>query len=407
MFTYPLNIGLIAETKLPPDKRVVLSPKQCAAIQQAHPELKFWVQSSEIRTFSNQEYLNEGIQVVDDLNHCELLLGVKEVAVNALIPNKTYMFFSHTFKKQAANKALLRAILDKHIRLIDWELLTDESERRLIGFGKYAGIVGAYNGLLAWGLLKNSFSLKPANRLFDRSEMRKELKKVRLPNNFKLVTTGRGRVASGILEVLRDLGMREVRALDFLMQTFNEPVFTSLGVQDYVRRLDGRVFRNADFYANPEQFESAFTPFTKVAHLYISGHYWEKGSPIFFDKHDVQAPDFSVELVADVSCDVEGPIATTLRTSTIAEPLYGYNRFTGDEVKFGSTNSVGVMAVDNLPCELPRDASEDFGKEFISNILPHFFNGDAESVLNKATETEGGTLTSDFKYLSDYVGLVV
>jgi len=397
-------IGIIREGKKPSDKRVPLTPSQCAEIQKQFPSIQILVQTSPIRAFEDSEYLDYGIEVVDSVAHCEILLGVKEVPLDELIPLKTYFFFSHTYKKQLYNRALLKTILEKKIRLIDYELLLAESNgRRLIGFGRYAGIVGAYNGIRAYGLLTKSFEIRPAHTLFDRNEMQDELKKVRLPKDIKIAITGKGRVASGIVEILASLNVQSVEANDFLMHSFEKPSYTQLSVKEYVQRIDGRPFLSSEFYMNPVGFESAFKPFTQAADLYISGHYWEKGSPNFIEVEDIKDEKFRIQLIADVSCDIKGPIVSTLRPSTIDDPLYGYNKSTGLEVDFGSENSIGIMAVDNLPCELPRDASEDFGNEFAEKVLPHLLNNDIEGVLWRATETKDGVLLPDYQYLQEYV----
>ena len=396
-------IGIIREGKKPADKRVALTPSQCAQIQKQFPSVRINVQSSPIRTFDDSEYLDYGIEVVEKLDHCDILLGVKEVTVDELIPSKTYFFFSHTFKKQLYNRKLLKTILEKKIRLIDYELLAEANGRRLIGFGRYAGVVGAYNGIRAYGLLTKTFDIRPAHLLFDRKEMALELEKVQLPKHLKIVMTGGGRVAGGILEILSALNIQSVEPNDFLMHNFNQPSYTQLSVKEYVRSVDGRPFTTSEFYNNPMGFESAFKPFTHAADIYISGHYWDDESPMFITAEDIQDEKFKIKLIADVSCDINGPIASTLRPSTIADPLYGYDRATGLEVPFGAENSIGVMAVDNLPCELPRDASEDFGNEFMENILPHLLNNDIEGVLWRATEAKDGVLLPDFQYLQEYV----
>jgi len=149
------KIGIIREGKVPPDFRVPLTPAQCATIKEKYPYVDIVVQPSSIRCFSDSEYIANGIQVQEDLSDCDLIMGVKEVPVDALIPNKKFMFFSHTIKKQSYNKKLLQQILDKKIQLIDYEVLKNKVGKRLIGFGRYAGIVGCYNGFRAFGLKNN------------------------------------------------------------------------------------------------------------------------------------------------------------------------------------------------------------------------------------------------------------
>ena len=397
-----MKFGILREGKVPPDKRVPFSPPQCKTIKH-----KFGadvvVQRSPIRAFSDEEYEEAGITLVENVEDCDVLLGVKEVPVDQLIPNKTYLFFSHTFKKQTYNRKLLKAILDKNIRLIDYELLTDENGARLVAFGRYAGIVGAFKGLRGWGLLHNLYDLKPAHKCRDKAEMEGELDQVEFDRPIKIVLTGKGRVAHGAREVLDRAGIKKVSPAAFLSQEFSQSVYTDLGPADYTRKKDGTPAKKSEFYTHPELFESAFMDYAKVADMYIACHYWDSKAPFIYSREDAKSSDFNIKMVADVSCDIDGPVASTLRSSVIEDPFYGYDPITEQEVPFGNPGSIGVMAVDNLPCELPRDASVDFGHALIEKVLPHFFNDDQEEVLLRATEAENGKLTERFAYLQDFV----
>lgn len=398
------KLGIIREGKTPPDERVPLTPEQCALLKKKYPELQIAVESSPIRSFADGEYSNFGIEVVDDLSECDVLFGVKEVPIEMLIPEKTYLFFSHTYKKQPYNRDLLKAILDRHIRLIDYELLNDEGGRRLIGFGRYAGIVGAYNGLLAAGKKLKRYELKPAHQCDDRREVERELTNIDLPNGFKIVITGGGRVAGGAMEILNAAGLRKINPSDFLNKAFEEPVYTQLGVTDYNRRIDGHPFDKSEFYEHPEWFESNFRPYSAVADMYIPCHYWDARAPYIFTRKEAKSPDFKIRIVADISCDIDGPVASTLRPSTIASPLYGYDPVSESETHFLDENAIGVMAIDNLPCELPKDSSEDFGNELIENIIPELLREDESAVIARATQTNlKGELTEPFAYLENYV----
>jgi len=399
-----MRLGIIREGKTPPDKRVPLTPAQCAALARSYPDLEISVQSSDIRAFKDEEYKSHGIKVADSVADCEVLLGVKEVPIDMLIPGKTYLFFSHTYKEQPYNRELLAAILDKKIRLIDYELLTDENGRRLIGFGRYAGIVGAYNGLLAAGKKLNRYSLKPAHECEDRREVERELKKIDLPKDYKIVLTGAGRVAGGAMEILDAAGIQKVSPQEFLHHSFDQPVYAQLGVKDYNRKKDGSIFKKTEFYRHPERFDSNFLPFAKKSDLYISCHYWDARAPYIYTREDAKSPDFRIRTVADISCDIDGPVASTLRASTIEDPLYGYDPVGEKETDFMEDSSIGVMAVDNLPCELPKDASEDFGEELINKVIPELLKEGESSIIKRASETDlEGRLTQDFAYLLDYV----
>ncbi len=399
-----MKIGIIREGKNPPDKRVPLVPRQCKALLEKYADLELVVQPSTIRIFNDKEYVQQGVKLQEDVSDCDVLLGVKEVPKDQLIAGKTYLFFSHTYKKQPYNRDLLQTILEKKIRLIDYEMLKEQGGKRLIGFGRYAGIVGAYNAFRAYGKMHNTFDLKAAHECFDRKELESELIKVNVPQNLKVVITGRGRVALGCIEILSALRLTQVFHEEFLEEVHHEPVFTQLDVKHYFKRKDGKDFTRHDFYTEPEAFESNFMPYAKQADIYIPCHFWSDKSPIIFTREDAKKEAFNIHLVSDISCDIDGPVASTLRPSTIENPYYGYHPETESEVEFGKENSIGVSAVDNLPCALPRDASEDFGNEFIKNIMPHFFNGDENGVLERASETgKEGQLTSHFSYLQDYV----
>ncbi len=396
-----LKIALIKEGKTPPDERVVLNPEQALQLHSLE-NVDFKIQSSDVRRFKDQEYINLGISVEENVHDADVLLGVKEVPISSLIADKTYFFFSHTIKEQPYNRDLLRAVLEKNIRLIDWETLTDEKGIRYIGFGRYAGIVGAYNGFRAWGLKEGSYSLKQAFECADLLEVKEELKKVKLPA-IKIALTGGGRVAKGAIEILQELGIKKVPVSDFLNVEYSEPVYAQLFVDDYNRRTDGQNLGRPDFYKNFSEYDSNFYRFAQVTDFFIAGHFYAEGSPFLFTRDDAKKADFNISLVADISCDIDGPVASTIRPSTISDPIYGYNPQTETEDDFRKEGVITVMAVDNLPCELPKDASTDFGREFIKYILPQLLNGDKNGVLERATIAQNGSLTSRYAYLTDYV----
>ena len=398
-----VKIGLIKEGKTPPDKRVPLSPKQCKWVSDNYPNLELVVQRSPIRKYQDQEYLDEGITIVESVEDCDVLLGVKEVPIDQLIPNKKYFFFSHTFKKQPYNRKLLQAIIDKNIQLIDWETITNAKGQRLIAFGRFAGIVGCYNGLLGYGEKTKKYHLKRAHLCEDRQEMEEELHKLNLPNDFKLVITGGGRVGKGALEVIEKTNIKKVSPEDFLSKDFNFPVYTQLTAKDYVSRDDKKNFDKSVFFSNPAGHSSTFLKYAQVADMYVACHYWDNRSPFIFTRKDMEHPNWKISVVADVSCDIDGPVACTLRPSTITNPFYGYDPKTQKEVDFYSKNSIGVMAVDNLPCELPKDASLEFGKMFIDHVLQPLTGNDPEEIIYRASETINGRLTPHFEYLQDYL----
>ncbi|WP_210513690.1 NAD(P)-dependent oxidoreductase [Hymenobacter terricola] len=400
----PFTIGLIREGKTPPDKRVPLTPKKCIEAQATFPGLRVVVQSSAVRSYTDQEYRDLGIEVRDDVSACDVLLGVKEVPLDQLIPNKTYVFFSHTVKMQPANRNLLREVLKKHITLIDYELLTNARSERIVAFGRYAGIVGAYNGLLTYGRKHGLFALKPAHECLDMDDMQEEFFKVRKLPAIKMAVTGSGRVAQGALEVLDRMGIRRVSVYDYLYLDFNEPVYTQLLSSDYNRRRDGRVWDTQNFHQHPEEYESTFGLFLPVTDLLIACAYWHPAAPKLFELADLHRPDFHINTIADVTCDINGSVPVTRRASTIADPAYDFSPRTEElEPPYSRPDNITVMAVDNLPCELPRNASRDFGRQLLDNVFPHLLGRDADDVVARATIASHGELTERYRYLADYV----
>ena len=396
------KIGIIKEGKVPIDRRVPLTPTQAKQITENF-DVELVVQSSDIRCFSDDDYREAGLKVVESINDCDIILGVKEVPIPKLMPNKTHFFFSHTIKKQDYNRNLLQSILDKKIRLIDWETLTNENGNRIIAFGRWAGIVGAYNGLWAYGRRYNLFNLRRAHECFDYDDLKTEFSKIKLPS-IKLALTGGGRVTKGAMEVLLGAGIRQVTPHDFLKKRFNEPVFTQLNSRDYNKRKDGGEFHRNEFYKNPDLYEGDFLKYSKVTDILIACAFWDPAAPVLFKREDIVRDDFDIKVIADITCDIEGSIPSTKKPSTIDDPIYDYNP-SDDEVEQALTDegNITVMAVDNLPCELPRDASESFGNELVNNVIPHLLGSDEKGIIERATITKDGKLTGKYSYLQDYV----
>jgi len=397
-----MKIGVLKEEKVPADKRVPLTPKQCRQLLDTYPDIEILVKSSDIRCFSDAMYISEGINIVDDLSDCDVLIGVKEVPKESLIANKTYLYFSHTIKEQSYNRGLLLKMMELNISMVDYEVLRDKQGNRLLGFGRYAGIVGAYNGFLTYGLKSGNYNLKAAHNCEDRVEMESEMSKIKLSNE-KIIVTGNGRVGNGVMEIMEKSNIREVSKSDFLTKTFNEAVFVHLNTMDYNVKKDGSSAVKQEFYSNPELFKSSFMDYAIHADIFIAGHYYSSGSPYLFTRENTKNPDFNLKVVADVSCDINGPIACTIKPSTIASPIYGYDKQSEKEVDFRNDDAIAVMAVDNLPCELPKDASEDFGNEMLDKIIPSLIISDDEQIIANATICKAGDLTPNFEYLRNYV----
>jgi hypothetical protein len=401
-----LKIGILREGKTPSDARVALTPAQCQLIENQYAgQVKFTIQPSEVRAITDSEYLAAGLKMSSDLSACDLLLGIKEVPINELIADKIYYFFSHTTKKQAYNRKLLQAILEKNITLIDYERLTNSSDIRVIAFGRWAGIVGAHNGLMAYSRRTNAYKLEQMHKYKTFAEAKVYYKTVTLPP-MRIVVTGAGRVSSGAVEVLEALGVRRVTPQVYLTTKFEQPVFTQLNSQYYVKhKEEGENFEMQDFFANPEHYESIFLPYTKCTDLMINGIFWDKRAPAFFSRQDMLAPDFSIKTIADITCDIApaASLPSTLFASTIAQPVFGYDPKTNAAAPPYQAEFIDVMSIDNLPSELPTDASEAFGDQFIKSVLPELLQTTPSDMIRRATVTTAGQLTEEFAYLQNYV----
>jgi len=397
-----MKFAILKERKNPPDRRVVFSPESLAEARAQFPDAEFVVESSDIRVFSDEAYAELGFEVTNDVTDADVMIGVKEVPIEYLIPNKKYFYFSHTIKKQPYNRTLLVAMLERNIEMYDHETIVHDNNMRLIGFGRYAGLVGTFNGLRALGLRDNLFNLPKVETLADLNDVKAELNKITIPN-IKILLSGTGKVAHGAKEILDHLGIKEISDALYLTSQFTEPVYCMVDVMEYSRRIDGKVGDKWAFYKDPIGYESNFMSYAKETDFFIAGHFYGNNAPYLFTREDAKQSDFRINLVADISCDVDGPVASTIRPSTIANPFYGYDPKTEQEVAFDAKDAITVMAVDNLPCELPKDASEGFGTTFLEHVIPAFFNNDKKGVLKRAKMTENGKLTERFSYLQDYV----
>lgn len=398
-----MKIGILREGKTPPDKRVPLTPEQCVEVQQKSPHVSISVQPSKIRNYPDEEYVKLGIPLKENLSDCDVLLGVKEVKTEDFIEGKIYLFFSHTIKKQSYNRNLLQTVLSRKIQLVDYEVLTNKEGFRIIGFGRFAGLVGAYNGLRAFGLRNKIFDLKPAHQCEDIVEMLIQLDAIKLPP-VKIAVTGDGRVTNGVLEILEHMKIARLSPDNFLeYEKPSVPVYTQLLPENYVRRENGYEFDLFHFFLNPTMYENSFIPFAESTDLLIAAAYWDPKAPVLFTPDDMKLKDFRISVISDITCDIEGSIPSTKKASTIDDPFYDYNPITAEmEPAFTSLKNISVQAVDNLPCELPKDASLDFGRNLIDKVFPSLFGDDADGIIERASITKDGKLTAKFSYLQDY-----
>ncbi len=395
-----LVIGLIREGKVPADNRVALTPGQCKWLEKHFPDMRILVQQSPDRCFSDDEYKQAGITVTEDLSPCDLLLGIKEVPLNMLLQGKKYLFFSHTKKKQAYNQPLMHAMMDQRITLIDYECLEHKDGQRIIGFGFFAGIVGAHNGIMAYGNRTGAYQLGRVSAVKDYRELIHTYFGLKLPN-IKIAVTGSGRVAHGILEVMNLMDIQEAEPDEYLHRGFDYPVYVHLKGNDlYRNRQTGKYDRN-DFHAHPGWYDCVFKQYAAETDILMNGIYWDKDIPRLFMPDDLKQEDFRIRTIADISDDKQGSVPCNLGDATIADPVYGVNRMTCQKTAPYIDGSIDVMAVGNLPNELPRDASKYFGEQLIKYVLEDIRKGGSKTI-DGAMILKDGKLTAPFEYLSNY-----
>ena len=395
-----ITIGLIREGKIPADNRVALTPAQCKWIHKNSDLVKIIAQSSSTRCFTDREYLSAGIEVMEDMSGCDILLGIKEVPIDQLIVGKTYLFFSHTKKKQQRNQKMLQAILEKKITLIDYECLEHEDGHRIIGFGFFAGVVGAHNGMMAYG---NRTGLYKIDRVYKQRSFRELIHTyfgLRLPN-VKIAVTGSGRVAHGILEIMNLLGVNEVEPDEYLKRRFSYPVYTQLkGAELYENKMTGK-YNREDFHEHPENYKCKFLPYAEQTDILMNGVYWDNNVPRLFEKPDATADTFIIQTIADITDDINGSVPINLVDQTIEDPVYGVDKKSLQKTHPYLPGSIDIMAVGNLPNELPRDASRYFGEQLIKYVLEDLV-GNGSEIIERATMVKKGELTPLFEYLRDY-----
>jgi hypothetical protein len=395
-----ITIGLLREGKVPADNRVALTPAQCKWIHKNVPDIRVQVQSSPDRCYTDKEYRSAGVEVRDELGDCDILFGIKEVPVTQLLPGKTYLFFSHTKKKQPYNQTMFRAILDRQITLIDYECLEHDDGQRILGFGFFAGVVGAHNGIMAYGNRTGKYTLERVYKQQSFRELIHTYFGLRLPE-IKVAVTGSGRVAHGALEVMNLLEIVEVEPDEFLERKFSYPVFTQLKGAGLYERAVGGGYNREDFHRQPEEYRCKFMPFSKAADILINGVYWDRRMPRLFEWVDLAADAFHIRTIADITDDREGSVPCNLGDGSIAEPVYGVDRVSRERTAPYLPGSVDVMAVGNLPNELPRDASRYFGEQLIKHILTDLLQGGSK-IVERATMVRRGELTEPYRYLGAY-----
>ncbi|MDE3124863.1 MAG: alanine dehydrogenase [Bacteroidota bacterium] len=399
-----IQLGLIKEGKIPSDSRVALIPAQCKWLMQHFPDISVKVQSSPTRCFSDDEYKRAGITVTDDISDCDILLGIKEVPKADLIANKIYLFFSHTRKKQPYNQALFQEMIDKKITLIDYECLEHEDGQRIIGFGFFAGIVGAHNGIMCYGKRTGLFNLGRVYEVKDYRSLIHHYFGLKLPN-IKIAVTGSGRVAHGIIEVMNLLGITEVEPDEYLEKKFTYPVYVQLKGADLFTHKHLKTYQREHFHSHAKDYRSRFLPYALSTDILMNGIFWTEDMPRLFELSDIDE-HFAIQTISDITDDAFGSVPINLGDQTIENPVYGVDKKSFKKTAPYLPGSIDVIAVGNLPNELPRDASRYFGEQLLKHVLPDLFtNGSA--IIERATILQQGQLTTPFAYLTDYATGIV
>jgi len=399
------NIGIVRESRND-ENRTPLVPEHIKKYKESNPNINFIIQPSNSRCFSDEEYELCGAKINENLNECSIIFGVKEIDPNILINNRTYLFFSHTFKinKQQKNiekhkKDLLLSILNKKITLIDYENIRGKNGTRCLGFGRFAGIVGCYNTLNLLLRVIGKQSLASAYKINDYERLVLNLKNLYFPKT-KILVTGDGRVAKGVIELLNLTNIKAVSKKDFLEKKFDQPIFCNLETKDYVTNNSSTNFNLEHFINNPQDYSSSALQYLKETDILISAHYWDPSSPKIFENEDLKVLQ-NLKIVGDITCDINGSVPTTIRSTTIEEPNYWIERYTLKEID-ENNDGIAVMAVDNLPSELPRDSSTEFSEGIIKEVLPFLLKEDDGRILNGTITTDGSFLEK-YNYLNDYI----
>jgi len=399
------NIGIIRESRND-ENRTPLVPEHIKKYKESNPNINFIIQPSNSRCFSDEEYELCGAKINENLNECSIIFGVKEIDPNILINNRTYLFFSHTFKinKQQKNiekhkKDLLLSILNKKITLIDYENIRGKNGTRCLGFGRFAGIVGCYNTLNLLLKVLGKQSLASAYKINDYERLVLNLKNLYFPKT-KILVTGDGRVAKGVIELLNQTNIKAVSKKDFLEKKFDQPIFCNLETKDYVTNNSSTNFNLEHFIDNPQDYSSSALQYLKETDILISAHYWDPSSPKIFENEDLKVLQ-NLKIVGDITCDINGSVPTTIRSTTIEEPNYWIERYTLKEID-ENNDGIAVMAVDNLPSELPRDSSTEFSEGIIKEVLPFLLKEDDGRILNGTITTDGSFLEK-YNYLNNYI----
>jgi len=433
-----MSLGIRREDKNEWEARVPLIPSDVQKL--VNKGINVILQPSPIRIFSDDEYIQAGATISEDLSICRLVLAVKEIPITFFEKGKTYVFFSHTIKGQDYNMPLLQAMMDKETQLIDYERIVDDKGRRLIFFGRHAGLAGVIDSLWAYGKrlnheeIKNPFSkIKKTyeyrgleNAKIAINEITDEISKTGIPREIQPIVcgfSGYGNVSQGAQEIFDILPHKEISPQELLEETFEEKdrllykvVFKE---KDLVKPIiSNKIFELQDYYNNPEKYKSKFEQYLPYLSILMNCIFWDTQYPRlvtldYLKDAWLKSTQQKLKILGDISCDIDGAIQCTAKSTVSGNPVYTYNPLNGEVVD--GVEGVGpvVMAVDNLPCELAAEASESFSKvlvDFIPKLVNTNFNVsfkdlDLPQELRSGLILHKGSLTDDYKYLKKHLKL--
>lgn len=432
-------IGIRRENKNIWEKRTPLTPNDIFSLKKDE-NLEFVIQTSPIRAFKDEEYEKAGANVKEDLSECDLIFAVKEIPVQYINKDKTYIFFSHTIKGQKSNMPMLKKIMDLKATLIDYEKVTDEKGRRLIFFGEFAGKAGMIDTLWALGQrlynegMKTPFlhiktaheydSFKAATLAL--LDVAGEIKKQGMHRSlapFVLGIAGYGNVSRGAQKVLESLPITEIEPKDIAPlfeedEPNNKTIYKVVFKEEHTVEPKSKAdkFELQDFFKHPEKYQSVFKKYLPYLTLLVNCIYWDSRYPRLITKKDAkemyaEGKKPRLKIVGDISCDIEGGIEFTLKSTDPSQPVFVYDPKKDEAIMGFNGNGPVVLAVDNLPCELPKESSQEFStvlKKFVPEIAKADFHADFNKLnlppeIKKAVIVYQGELTPDYKYLEKHL----
>ncbi len=431
-------IGIRHEDKYKLERRAPLTPKHVARLVK-QKKLDIIVQSSDKRVFSDEEYFHAGAKIAKDLKKCSVIFGVKEMPESFFEAEKTYVFFAHVVKGQPYNMAMLHRMMELKCNLIEYEKVVDEQGKRLIFFGRYAGMAGMINSLWALGLrLKEAgyssklLKLKQAHHYHSLKEAKDDISAIgqliaengipRELRPFVIGFTGYGNVSQGAQEIIGLLPVKEISPAKLLELHRRKKLPDNIiykvifKEEDLFEHVHNEPFELHDYYANPQNYRSKFEKFIPFLSMLVNCVYWDKRYPRLVTKDYLKklfaGDNPRLTVIGDISCDVEGSVECTLQPTEIDDPVFIYNPET-EQISMGVKGpGILVMAVDILPAELPRDSSDGFADVLVNFVKPiadadfneHFDDLDLPKPIKKALILHKGELTPEYKYMEEFIG---